>query len=88
MPYRQNIPSFGDWGYYLAWVGDITPAMVKQELSVIEGFNVETRFITPELMRASFAFGKGELQSEQACVNTLMQPCLLANYVERSWIVE
>ena len=88
LPYRQNIPSFGDWGYYLAWVGNKTEAEVKASLSRLEGFEVETSFITPELLAASFSFGKGELHTDSLCVNTLMQPCLLTHYVDRSWIVE
>lgn len=88
LPYRQNIPSFGDWGYYLAWAGNETEAEVKAKLSRLEGFEVETSFITPELLAASFSFGKGELHTDTPCVNTLMQPCLLTHYVDRSWIVE
>ncbi len=88
LPYRQNIPSFGDWGYYLAWVGDEEPQQLKKRLTEIVDFDVSTEFITPELLAASFAFGRGELVSENLCINTLMQPCLLTQYVERSWLVE
>lgn len=88
LPYRQNIPSFGDWGYYLAWTNQETPAQVKQRLSSLNRFQVDSEFITPELLAASFAFGKGELVSESNCVNTIMMPCLLKNYLEKSWLVE
>jgi spermidine synthase len=88
LPYRQNVPSFGDWGYYLAWTGANSPGRVKSKLSTLDGFKVDTHFITPELLAASFAFGKGELVSDNLCINTLMQPCLLASYVDRSWLVE
>jgi len=40
------------------------------------------------LLAASFAFGKGELVADNPCVNTLMQPCLLTNYLDRSWLLE
>ncbi|MFT6841065.1 MAG: spermidine synthase [Candidatus Azotimanducaceae bacterium] len=88
LPYRQNIPSFGDWGYYLAWIGARSSEAVKLQLSSLTGFKVDTDFITPELLAASFAFGKGELVADTPCVNTLMQPCLLTHYLDRSWLLE
>jgi spermidine synthase len=88
LPYRQNIPSFGDWGYYLAWTNNESSVELKSRLSSINGFPVETGFITSELLASSFAFGKGELKASKLCVNTLMQPCLLTAYTDRSWQVE
>lgn len=88
LPYRQNVPSFGDWGYYLAWKNPSTPDTVKATLANLTEFPVSTDFITPELMMASFAFGKGELTSESHCINTIMQPCLVTQYLDYSWKVE
>lgn len=88
LPYRQNIPSFGDWGYHLAWSAEQTPADIKNKLAAQTQFEVETDFITPELMMASFAFGKGELSSTHQCINTIMHPCLLTQYNEYSWQIE
>ncbi|MCK5337047.1 MAG: spermidine synthase, partial [Gammaproteobacteria bacterium] len=85
LPYRQNIPSFGDWGYYLAWSTEKSPQDIKEKLAILTKFSVETDFITPELMMASFAFGKGELSSTTQCVNTIMHPCLLTQYTDYSW---
>jgi spermidine synthase len=88
LPYRQNIPSFGDWGYYLAWTAEEKPIDLKKRLSQLKDFSVDTDFITPELLASSFAFGKGELQTKRPCVNTLMEPCLLTAYTDRGWQVE
>jgi spermidine synthase len=88
LPYRQNIPSFGDWGYYLAWTTSEQPADLKKRLSQLDTFAVKTDFITPELLASSFAFGKGELQTKKTCINTLMEPCLLTAYTDRGWQVE
>lgn len=88
LPYRQNIPSFGDWGFYLAWTGDEEPAALKARLSHLPQVGPSTDFITPELLAASFAFGKGELDTNDTCINTLMQPCLLTEYLDRSWLIE
>jgi len=88
LPYRQNIPSFGDWGYYLAWKNNSSSENIKSKLAKLSEFPVNTDFITPELMMASFAFGKGELTSKSNCINTIMQPCLVTQYLDYSWKVE
>jgi spermidine synthase len=88
LPYRQNIPSFGDWGYYLAWTTEEKPIDLKKRLSQLKDFSVNTDFITPELLASSFAFGKGELQTKRPCINTLMEPCLLTAYTDRGWQIE
>lgn len=88
LPYRQNIPSFGDWGFYLAWRADIAPQKIRSRIKKIGEFDVDTQFITPELLVASLAFGKGELDAEEICINTMMEPCLLQAYTRQSWLVE
>ncbi|MDH5388709.1 MAG: polyamine aminopropyltransferase [Gammaproteobacteria bacterium] len=88
LPYRQNIPSFGDWGFHLAWTSSESEKAIKNSLKTIETFIVNTDYVTPELMLASFAFGKGELTSKTNCVNTVMFPCLLTNYTNYGWQVD
>lgn len=88
LPYRQNIPSFGDWGFHLAWTSGESEKEVKDNLNAVEAFTVNTDYVTPELMLASFAFGKGELSSKTHCVNTVMFPCLLTNYTNYGWQVD
>ena len=85
--YRQNIPSFGDWGYFVAWKSDTSVNNMKKRIENIDKFAVETQFITPEVLKASLAFGKGELSSDKDCVNSLMMPCLLDLYTHQSWII-
>lgn len=88
LPYRQNIPSFGDWGYYLAWTHAQKPSEMKHKLANLPGFSIEPEFLTTDLLAASFAFGKGELLSKDVCINTIMEPCLLTRYTDQSWLIE
>jgi len=88
IPYRQNIPSFGDWGYFLSWNSDISVKEMKNNIHKIEKFQIETEFLTPELLKASLAFGKGELTTKETCINILMQPCLLDKYAHDSWKID
>ncbi|MBV1952451.1 MAG: polyamine aminopropyltransferase [Cycloclasticus sp.] len=88
LPYRQNIPSFGDWGFHLAWASGDTEQTIKNTLKEVSNFSVKTDYVTPELMLASLAFGKGELTAKTNCVNTIMFPCLLTNYTNDGWQVD
>lgn len=78
-PYKHNIPSFGEWGW---WIASRTP---KQ----FESFRVETNYFTDELAKASFLFAKNELVESQGLEpNTLMHPLLVRLYSVESWKVE
>ena len=80
-PYHYNIPSFGDWGWYLISLND----NYKKRLKDIH-FSVQTKFITPELFYASLAFGKEELITKDNSINSLMEPKLFYIYNNNSWL--
>jgi len=88
LPFRQNIPSFGDWGFHLAWSDDAPARQARKSIKELEQFEVDTAFITPDLLAASLVFGKGELTPDVECINTVLNPCLVANYTKHSWKVE
>lgn len=85
VPYHVNVPSFGDWGFYLAWAGDPDIPEVRKRLSAIGKIDVATDYISPEIIAASLVFGNDELRTESDCVNTLMFPCLLSQYIDQGW---
>lgn len=86
LPYRINVPSFGDWGFTLAWVG--RPENEIRERFIQSGLAATATFITPEIMRASLAFGRSELDSQFTDVNMMMRPVLLERYLQAAWAVE
>jgi len=88
IPYRQYIPSFGDWGFHLAWKNSKSRQDIKNRIHKIQAFAVTTTFITPEVLVASLAFGKSELVSKSKCINRLMSPCLMNQYLDYSWQVD
>jgi spermidine synthase len=88
IPYHLNIPSFGDWGWFLAWNDDRSVDFVKGQIAQMREFSVETNFLTPDVFRASLVFGKGELESKDTSINTLMSPILLSIYDDESWTRE
>ncbi len=88
MPYHDNVPSFGDWGWILTWNPTDRAMPLESRLARIREFAVPAdslEYITPDRFRASLTFGKGSLVSDNEDVNTLMAPVLLRYYLTESW---
>ena len=84
LPYHDNVPSFGDWGWILAWYD--TPEMeIRGKLARLRSLPVPTRYLTPEVVRQALVFGKGRLESEHTDISTLMAPRVLDYYRYESW---
>lgn len=77
-PYHYNIPSFGQWGWWL-----FSPSQLSGDKLDL---TVETTFLTDSVFQASKVFGKGELDSSQKIVNTIMYPQLFEIYNKNSWL--
>ncbi|MCP4969109.1 MAG: polyamine aminopropyltransferase [Arcobacter sp.] len=86
IPFHDNIPSFGDWGWYLAWNSNMTKNEIFSKINNLESFKVETSYITPDVFRRALIFGKGELITNNKDINTLMNPKLLEIYTKNSWL--
>jgi spermidine synthase len=87
LPFHENVPSFGDWGWYLAWHPGIQTNKLMDRIKTLE-FSVATRFLTPELFRSELAFGKGMLKTDRQEINTILFPVLLTIYNHDSWLLE
>ncbi len=87
LPFHENVPSFGDWGWYLAWHPNINQEKIEHKINQLT-FNVPTRFITPKVFKAEQVFGKGQLTTENQQINTLLHPVLLSIYNHESWLVD
>ena len=78
LPYHENVPSFGEWGWHLAWLNKEPTDQVRQRISDIGEFRVDTSYITANIMDASFEFGKGWLDCKEAIkANTKFNPVIL-----------
>jgi len=87
LAYQDDVPSFGAWGWILARPTPASPALAER-IDEADRFDVETGYLTPELMRASRVFGRERLTSEHEAINTLMRPALLDFYLHESWLTE
>ncbi len=68
--YHIQVPAFGDWGFNMA---------SKRELTEDLTFEIETRYLTSENVKALFQFGKDEI-AEDVEVNHLTKPVLMEYY--------
>jgi spermidine synthase len=88
LPYRNNVPSFGDWGWILAWKDRIPVDFVKDRIAEMK-FRVETDYLTAKQARLFFDnWGKGELDSEDNWINTHMSSHLVWAYLDDDWKID
>lgn len=87
--YHDNVPSFGDWGF---WISCPTKGCINKVVDNIinmEEFSIETKHLTPELLRANMKFGKRNNvdffeSSNSDNINTNTNPTLFMRY-EKAW---
>jgi len=91
LPYRHIVPSFGDWGFHLAWRPadpglPATPEAMADRLRALEAFAGPTDAVTPAVAAAALSFPEGWVDTGDEAVrpNTQMRP-VLVEYHRRSW---
>jgi spermidine synthase len=85
-PYHDNVPSFGEWGWWIAVSG--RPATeTRARLSSLEKLEIPTRYLTPELVQASLIFGKNQLVSIHRDFTSLTEPRVY-HYHLQGWNIE
>lgn len=87
LPYQDNIPSFGNWGFWMGCVSGCQDLYTR--LSGVKDFSIKTKYLTPQKMLSNLSFGKRNgldfLQSaELETLNTDTNPTLFLRY-EGSW---
>jgi spermidine synthase len=86
IPYHDNVPSFGDWGWYIAFDNRISKTEVLNKIESIDKFSVPTDYLSPDGFKKALVFGKTALIAENKDINTLMYPKLLDLYANNSWL--
>ena len=77
-PYHRNIPSFGEWGWWVGWKSN-KPKDMLTDLSPYT-IDVPTSYLDDPTMGASFVFGKGMLKGKSKEINSWMKPVLVNTY--------
>ncbi len=86
LPYHDNVPSFGDWGWIL-FTRPEDQLVVLHRASHFECL-VETRYLTGDVFRSGTKFGRDRLTSASSEVNSLMNPVLLQLYTKQGWQID
>jgi len=85
LPYHDNVPSFGEWGWYLCWQHHLEPKQILQTLVTLSRFPVATRYLTTEYLKTCFIFPKNMLQTPSPLLaNSKLNP-ILWTYYRQDW---
>lgn len=87
-PYHDNVPSFREWGWYLASKSSdrLNMTRLNERMYTMDDFFVETRYLTPKKHFANTIFGKDVLENtDDIMVSTLTNPVVYHYYVEYAW---
>jgi spermidine synthase len=87
VPYHDNVPSFGDWGWILG-SPTLPPGQLHQRANNLDGFGVETQQIEANSLKRALIFNRGWLSSQSSEISTLMRPVVFEYYVHEGWKVE
>ena len=80
--YHQNVPSFGEWGWT---IGTKAGKGVSQRLKNDNKIDVKTRWLTPELLQASFVFNKAFYANKDAIKVNYLGTNQLYQYHQKAW---
>ncbi len=86
LPFHDNIPSFGEWGWIIGW-HDFSRKELYKRINR-KPFLTETKYLTKARFIAATVFGKGELDYSDVKINSRLEPNLLQAYNHDSWIGE
>lgn len=90
LPYHDNVPSFGDWGWILAQQ-TIEPLSLLSKIQQVDYLSIPTRYLDAARIQSNLQFGKdvkAAFLDPAIEVNTLMHPVLLRYYLKESWKFE
>ena len=88
LPYHNNIPTMGDWGWILSMQKEngLRREDLKKQFQEASLDGLDLSFLDPELLATLPIFWKGAFQGmEQIKVNRLLEPALLEYYKNDRW---
>jgi spermidine synthase len=86
IPYHENVPTFGDWGWYLGWSQNIERNEVTKNFIKSKEYSIPTKHATPQQFVASTIFGKN-IKSTHLTINTRNNPLIVNHYLTESWLL-
>lgn len=89
LPYHNQIPSLGEWGWCLGMRDDVTTFKeLKTKIAQIELSKISTKFLNKDAMISMINFGKGVIDMKSSIkTNTILDPVLVEYYRKGTWDV-
>ena len=85
LPIHHNVPSFGDWGWWIAGHQErYGNKGLQQKIMATESIPVTTKYLTPELIRGSLSFGKDVLATKNQDINHILDDRAF-HYYQQAW---
>ncbi len=85
LPLRENVPSFGQWGFWLAGHREVYGNKGLEQRLKKPALPSSVEYITPELLDSASKFGKGRLESSDTRVNRVLEDHLFEVY-RKAWL--
>ncbi len=91
LPYHNQVPTLGDWGWILACKKDKTHGLsLKTRALGLKFENIDTSFLNNGIMASMMHFGKGvfehdDTHKEDLSINTKTHPVLYRYYSQGEW---
>ncbi|HEV7952048.1 MAG TPA: polyamine aminopropyltransferase, partial [Candidatus Saccharimonadales bacterium] len=79
VPYHENVPSFGDWGWIIGSPSMTSNALANRAQS-LDSFPVDTLAVDNSVFHRSLIFNKGALTSTNNEISTLLRPTVFNYY--------
>lgn len=85
LPIHHTIPSFGDWGWWIAGHQERYGKKGLQErINSGQLPDNTTRYLTRDLIRSSLYFGKGSLKTDKQDINSILDDRIF-RYYQKAW---
>ena len=83
IPYHDNVPSFGEWGWWIGGKETMSQKKaIREKIESVTRLDVSTKYLTAGLLKSSLEFGRNQLQTNQTAINTIMRSCVYDYYIK------
>ncbi|MCB0283722.1 MAG: polyamine aminopropyltransferase [Calditrichaeota bacterium] len=72
IPYKDNVPTFGEWGWWIGGHQDrYSDVTLYKKLSSVKRLEVTTKYLSAEVIKSTLVFGANQLDSQEKDINSL-----------------
>ena len=81
IPFHDHVPSFGEWGWWIASHAELsTTSELTERMSTLSDLPQELNYLTAELIHSSLHFGQNDLETTERDITTILNPAVLNHY--------